>query len=61
LFFKREAKMNLEAVLDELAEEGHEVDLTPVQAEDGRIYYRIDGTLRSEDEILQMIEENHID
>ena len=53
--------MNLEAVLDELAEEGHEVDLIPVQAEDGTIYYRIDGTLRSEDEILQMIEENHID
>jgi hypothetical protein len=34
-----------------------QVDLIPIQTENGRGYYRIDGILRSEDEILKLLAE----
>jgi hypothetical protein len=50
--------INVEEALNQLADNGHEVDFFAVQGEDERIYYRIDGILRSEDEVLQSVMEN---
>jgi hypothetical protein len=47
--------MEIREALEQLEQQGHDVETKPTLSQDGRLSYKVDGVLRTEEQILRWV------